>query len=105
MKHNRVYPCQQLNDRHITTAAIHSSRFSPLKLRKLNYCSIYLEVTMLSGIMLADSCTIDPNMRSDNISLYSSSSKQLKAKQTCPNRSSWKKWSKCMKLFAQSDQL
>ena len=44
-------------------------------------------------------------MRSGNTSLYSSSSKKLKTKKACPNRSSWKIWSKCMELFAQSIQL
>eukprot|EP00957_Ditylum_brightwellii_P067839 5149453-Ditylum_brightwellii.AAC.1 len=60
---------------------------------------------MLSDITLADSSTLDPHMRSGNILLYSSSTKQLRAKQVQPNRSSWKIWSKCMKLYAQSDQL
>eukprot|EP00957_Ditylum_brightwellii_P130685 9969751-Ditylum_brightwellii.AAC.1 len=71
-KYNRVYPCQQLNDRYIMTTAIHSSTFTPLELRKLNYCRVYLGVTTLSDMMLAGGRTIDPHMRSGNISLYSS---------------------------------
>eukprot|EP00957_Ditylum_brightwellii_P204623 15340168-Ditylum_brightwellii.AAC.1 len=105
LKYNEVYPCQRINDRHIMTSAIHSSSFSLLELRKLNDCRVYLGVTMLSDITLADGSTLDPHMRSGNIPLYSSSTTQLKAKQAQPNKSSWKIWSKCLKLFAQSDQL
>eukprot|EP00957_Ditylum_brightwellii_P073485 5584377-Ditylum_brightwellii.AAC.1 len=48
---------------------------------------------------------MDPNMRSDNIPLLSSSAKQLLTKQGHPNWESWKTWSKGLKLFANSDQL
>eukprot|EP00957_Ditylum_brightwellii_P132092 10071023-Ditylum_brightwellii.AAC.1 len=60
---------------------------------------------MLSDITLADGETLDPHMRSDNISLLSSSAKQLLAKQDHPNWKSWKTWSKCLKLFANRNQL
>eukprot|EP00957_Ditylum_brightwellii_P207120 15351567-Ditylum_brightwellii.AAC.1 len=55
---------------------------SQAELKKLNYFRVYLGVTTLSDIMLADGTTLDPHMRPGNLSLYSSSSKQLKAKQT-----------------------
>eukprot|EP00957_Ditylum_brightwellii_P030668 2324186-Ditylum_brightwellii.AAC.2 len=58
------------------------------ELKKLNYYRVYLSVTTLSDIMLASRMTLDPHMRSGNLSPYSSSTKQLKAKQACPNRSS-----------------
>eukprot|EP00957_Ditylum_brightwellii_P109998 8390656-Ditylum_brightwellii.AAC.1 len=63
------------------TTAIHSLLFSPLELRKLNYCRVYLGVTMLSDNTLADGSTLDPHMRSSYVLLYSSSIMQLKAKQ------------------------
>eukprot|EP00957_Ditylum_brightwellii_P006192 468822-Ditylum_brightwellii.AAC.1 len=90
MKYNGIYPCQWLKDRHMMTTTMHSSTFTTLELRKINYRRVVLGVTMLSNITLADGCTLDPHMRSGNIFLYSSSSKQLKAKQALPNISSWK---------------
>eukprot|EP00957_Ditylum_brightwellii_P027664 2091062-Ditylum_brightwellii.AAC.1 len=53
----------------------------------------------------SDGETLDPHMRSGNRSLLSSSAKQLLAKQGHPNWKSWKTWSKCLKLFANSNQL
>eukprot|EP00957_Ditylum_brightwellii_P196848 14998013-Ditylum_brightwellii.AAC.1 len=85
LKYNGVYPCQQINNRHIMTTAIHSALFSPPELKKLNYCRVYLGITTLSDITLANRKTLDLHMRSGNVSLYSSSTKQLKAKQACPN--------------------
>eukprot|EP00957_Ditylum_brightwellii_P129900 9908283-Ditylum_brightwellii.AAC.2 len=52
-----------------------------------------------------DGETLDPHMISGNISLLSSSAKQLLTKQGHPDQKSWKTWSKCLKLFANSDQL
>eukprot|EP00957_Ditylum_brightwellii_P212337 15367193-Ditylum_brightwellii.AAC.1 len=73
---------------------MHSSLFFPPELKKLNYYRVYLGVTTLSDIMLVNRITLDPHMWLGNLSLYSSSTKQLKAKQASPNRSSWKIWSK-----------
>eukprot|EP00957_Ditylum_brightwellii_P205321 15343346-Ditylum_brightwellii.AAC.1 len=44
-------------------------------------------------------------MRYGNISLLSSSAKQLLTKQGYLNQKSWKTWGKCLKLFANIDQL
>ena len=82
------------------STVINSNAFKPHKIKHINYCRHYLGVTMLSNITLADGETLDPYMRSGNISLLSSS-----AKQGCPSWKSWKTWSKCLKLFANSDQL
>eukprot|EP00957_Ditylum_brightwellii_P123770 9435310-Ditylum_brightwellii.AAC.1 len=44
-------------------------------------------------------------MEAGSKSLLISSSKQLQSKQAQPNRTSWKLWGKCLKLFAQYDHL
>eukprot|EP00957_Ditylum_brightwellii_P075927 5771024-Ditylum_brightwellii.AAC.1 len=64
-----------------------------------------MSFTTVSDITLADGYTLDPHMKADNKSLLSSSSKQLQSKQAQPNRTSWKLWGKCLKLFAQYDHL
>eukprot|EP00957_Ditylum_brightwellii_P136314 10395754-Ditylum_brightwellii.AAC.1 len=60
---------------------------------------------MLSDVTHAGGETLDPHMRSGNLSLLCSSAKQLLAKQGCSKQKSWKTWSKCLKLFVNSDQL
>eukprot|EP00957_Ditylum_brightwellii_P027159 2053426-Ditylum_brightwellii.AAC.1 len=84
---------------------VQSNEFTPNKTRKINYCREYLGVTTLADITLADGCNLDPHMRSRNILLFSSTTTLLKAKQQCPNHTGWKLWSRCLKLFADHDQL
>eukprot|EP00957_Ditylum_brightwellii_P190487 14499597-Ditylum_brightwellii.AAC.1 len=61
-------------------------------------------VTTLADIALANGCTLYPHMRSGNLSLFSSTTTLLKAKQQHPNHTGWKLWSRCLKLFADHDQ-
>eukprot|EP00957_Ditylum_brightwellii_P027451 2074990-Ditylum_brightwellii.AAC.1 len=84
---------------------IQSNEFTLIEIKKIHYCREYLGVTTLADITLADGCTLDAHMRSGNISLFSSTTTLLKAKQQCPNHTGWKLWSRCPKLFADHDQL
>eukprot|EP00957_Ditylum_brightwellii_P059448 4513084-Ditylum_brightwellii.AAC.1 len=83
-----VYPSQHENDQHLMITVINSNAFKPHEIKRINYCRLYLVGTTLSGKALADSETLEPHMRSGNISLLSSSTKQLLSKQGCPNRKS-----------------
>eukprot|EP00957_Ditylum_brightwellii_P120989 9227727-Ditylum_brightwellii.AAC.1 len=71
----------------------------------MNYCQLYLNITTLIDITLADRNTLDPHMWSGNRSLLSSKLKHLKTKQQHPGSTSWKIWSKFMSLLVQGDQL
>eukprot|EP00957_Ditylum_brightwellii_P042358 3207205-Ditylum_brightwellii.AAC.1 len=82
-----------------------SNEFTPIKIKKINYCREYLGVTTLAGITLTNGCTLDPRMISGSLSLFSSITTLLKAKQQRPNCIGWKLWSRCLKLFADHDQL
>eukprot|EP00957_Ditylum_brightwellii_P181259 13807809-Ditylum_brightwellii.AAC.1 len=97
-----IYPIQCINDRHIMITVAQSNEFTPIEIKKINYCREYLGITTLANITLTDGCTLDPHMQSGNLSLFSSITKLLKTKQQCP---SWKLWCRCLKLFADHDQL
>eukprot|EP00957_Ditylum_brightwellii_P020545 1548995-Ditylum_brightwellii.AAC.1 len=84
---------------------VQSNEFTPIEIKKINYCREYLCVTTLVNITLADGCTLDPHMRSGNLSLFSSTTTLLEAKQQHPNCTGWKLWSRCLKLFTDHDQL
>eukprot|EP00957_Ditylum_brightwellii_P158102 12034589-Ditylum_brightwellii.AAC.1 len=73
-------PPQQVNDIHIMRAAIQLNQLKPHKLKRVNYWQLFLGVTTVSDITLADGVTLDPHIRLGNISLLSSSAKQLPAK-------------------------
>eukprot|EP00957_Ditylum_brightwellii_P053426 4048985-Ditylum_brightwellii.AAC.1 len=81
LSYTGVYPLQRVNDCHIMNAVIHSQQFTVIKIKRINYCHLYLGVTTVSDITLADRYTLDPHMKAGNKSLLSSSSKQLQSKQ------------------------
>eukprot|EP00957_Ditylum_brightwellii_P206812 15350109-Ditylum_brightwellii.AAC.1 len=105
LSYTGAYPPQREHDQHIMPIVINSNAFKLHEIKRINYCRLYLGVTTLSDTTLADGETLDPHMRSGNISLLSSSAKQLLAKQGCPNQNSWKTCGKCLKMFANDDQL
>eukprot|EP00957_Ditylum_brightwellii_P211670 15366453-Ditylum_brightwellii.AAC.2 len=81
-----VYPPQHRHDQHIMSTVINSNAFKLHKIKCINYCRLYLGVTTLSDITLADGETMDSHMRFGNISLLSRSAKQLLTKQSCLTR-------------------
>eukprot|EP00957_Ditylum_brightwellii_P105206 8019269-Ditylum_brightwellii.AAC.1 len=85
--------------------AVQSNEFTPIEIKKINYCRECLGVTTLANITHVDGCTLDPHMRLGNILLFSSTTTLLKAEQQRPNCTGWKLWSRCLKLVADHDQL
>eukprot|EP00957_Ditylum_brightwellii_P051652 3916818-Ditylum_brightwellii.AAC.1 len=85
LNYTGVYPIQPINDRHIMTTVVQSNEITLIKIKKINYCKEYLGVITLAGITLVDGCTLDPHMQSGNLSLLSSTTELLKAKQQHPN--------------------
>ena len=81
LKYTGLYPKQRINNNYIMIYKVLSDKFTLVKIKKLNYCRIYLRVTTVSDITLADGRTLDPYFRSRNESLYSSKSEQLQAEQ------------------------
>eukprot|EP00957_Ditylum_brightwellii_P012180 920448-Ditylum_brightwellii.AAC.1 len=88
LSYTGVYPLQRVNDCHIMNAVIHSQQFTAIEIKRTNYCRLYLGVTTVSDITLADGYTLNPYMKAGNKSLLSSSSKKLQSKQAQPNRTS-----------------
>eukprot|EP00957_Ditylum_brightwellii_P003962 301666-Ditylum_brightwellii.AAC.1 len=96
LSYTGAYPSQHVSDQHIMSTVIDSNAFKPYKVKRIKCCRLYLGATMLSDVTLADRVALDPHMQSDNISILSSSAKQLLSKQGHPNKKSWKMWTKCL---------
>eukprot|EP00957_Ditylum_brightwellii_P021001 1582974-Ditylum_brightwellii.AAC.1 len=69
-----------MNDSYIMPYAVLPDKFTPVKIKKLNYCRNYLGVTTVLDITLADGRTLDPHFRLGNKSLYSSKTNNYKQK-------------------------
>eukprot|EP00957_Ditylum_brightwellii_P071449 5431302-Ditylum_brightwellii.AAC.1 len=74
MEDNNVYPFQQVNDELIMTRVIMSGKLKDKEIQCINYCQMYLNVTTIADVILANGKHLDPHMINNTTSLYSSKS-------------------------------
>eukprot|EP00957_Ditylum_brightwellii_P055183 4183212-Ditylum_brightwellii.AAC.1 len=65
-----------------------SNNFKDNKISMINYCHLYLQVTTISDLVLADGANLDPQFLQGQWSLLSSTSKYLKANKAPPSQRS-----------------
>eukprot|EP00957_Ditylum_brightwellii_P142524 10858915-Ditylum_brightwellii.AAC.1 len=61
---------------------------------------MYLKVTTISDVTLANGKHLDPHMLNGTTSLYSSKFIHTEINQVKPGQASWNTWKKAMKLWA-----
>eukprot|EP00957_Ditylum_brightwellii_P176703 13458566-Ditylum_brightwellii.AAC.1 len=66
----------------------------------INYCWMYLNVTTIADVTLANEKHLDPHMLNGTRSLFSSKSIHMDINQAKPRQSSWNIWRKALKLWA-----
>eukprot|EP00957_Ditylum_brightwellii_P017768 1338038-Ditylum_brightwellii.AAC.2 len=100
MKDNNVYPPLQVNDENIMTCVIASGKFKTKEIQCINYCQMYLNVTIIVDVTLANGKQLNRHMLNGIASLYSSKSIHMEINQAKPGQTSWNTWEKEMKLWA-----
>eukprot|EP00957_Ditylum_brightwellii_P165607 12606976-Ditylum_brightwellii.AAC.1 len=100
MKDNNVYPLQRINDKHIMSHIIKSGKFEAKEIQHINYCQMYLNVTTIVDVTLANGKQLDPHMLNSTRSLLSSKSIHMEINQAKPGHGSWNTWRNAMKLWA-----
>eukprot|EP00957_Ditylum_brightwellii_P161430 12291212-Ditylum_brightwellii.AAC.1 len=100
MEDNNAYPLQWVNDEHIMTRVIKSGKFRAKEIQHINYCQMYLNVTTIASITLANGKHLNPHMLNSTASLYNSKSIHMEINQAKPGQASWNTWQKAMKLWA-----
>eukprot|EP00957_Ditylum_brightwellii_P092638 7054198-Ditylum_brightwellii.AAC.1 len=81
MTEDFVYPPQQFGDEYIMSKICLSGQFTDRDIQRINYCRMYLNVTILSDIALADRKTLDPHKYNGERSLLSSQTQQMEINQ------------------------
>eukprot|EP00957_Ditylum_brightwellii_P118231 9017371-Ditylum_brightwellii.AAC.1 len=97
-----IYLPQRLGDEHIMSKVCLFGQFKDRDIQLINYCRMYLNVTTLSDIVLADRKMLDPYMYNGERSLMSSQAQQMKINQAYPSEISWRLWQKLMKLWTKT---
>ena len=93
-----IAPLQRTHDGFIMDKALHSGKFKPAALRRLNYCRLYLNVLLMSDIASPCGNEIDPTMYTGVSDDMSSWSDHHSVNQQCPNEKAWKEWRKFLNL-------
>jgi hypothetical protein len=79
-----------------------SNKFDPKQLRQLNYCRLYLNVTVTSDICDASGRNIDPGMASGDLTQTGSTHRERAVIQSRPDTTAaWRLWRKALKLITQ----
>ncbi|KAI2505035.1 hypothetical protein MHU86_9391 [Fragilaria crotonensis] len=91
---------QRENDIYLMDAIVHSDRFTPTEIRKLNYCRLYLQVVTLSDITKPNGHELDPSMLLGRSSLMSSRTRWHTVHQDRPSNKEWKLWQSANRLWS-----
>ena len=96
-----IYPAQRVGDRHLMDIFRESSlQFSTADLRKLNYCRLHLNVTVISDICDASGRYILPGVVEGDISTAVSTSRDQPAHQPRPECSAtWRLWKRALRTL------
>ena len=100
-----IPPRQRVNDVFIMDIALEMGRFKPVELRRINYCRLYLGVTLLSEITTAGGNRLEPSMYWGNPPAHISTATYHKVTQSNPNAKAWKAWRKLLHLIAHRHSL
>jgi hypothetical protein len=83
---------QRQNDEHIMDRIINSKAFLPADIKRINYCRMYLQVTTVSDLCMADGLHLDPAVADGERSELSSQTNWIHFHQGRPNEHVWLFW-------------
>jgi hypothetical protein len=99
-------PCipqpQRVNDQYLMDMIIQSNRYTPVQLRTLNYCRLYLQAVTLADITTPNGLHLDPCFLTGHSSLYRSRTRWHSVNQDRPSDKDWRLWKLANRLW--SDQ-
>ena len=96
LKDDFVIAKQQDQDEFLMTVALDSKRFKPAQLKRINYCWMYINVLLVSGIATAKGDYIDSKMFLGEAQPMST---KHKVNQPKPNAKAWKQWRRLLLLI------
>jgi hypothetical protein len=100
-----VKPLQRKGDKFLMDRTCNSGLFSPAKLKRLNYCRLYLNVLTLSDVTDAKGTQFAPGILDGIRSVQQSTSKGPSATQERPSNETWALWRRLLHIFRNKDQL
>lgn len=100
---SHCYPPQRQNDRHLMDLAYESKLFTSKELKRLNYCKLYMQVTMVSDITDVSGNRFQLGVFTGQRELMQSWPKELQAIQDKPDYHSWRCWVRLMRWIGKQE--
>eukprot|EP00957_Ditylum_brightwellii_P116619 8895776-Ditylum_brightwellii.AAC.1 len=94
-----------MHDEHIISKASTSGEFTDKEIQCIDYCWMYLNMTTLANIVLADGKSLDPYIYKGRKFFLNSSSTHMNIHQEMPSNTSWQLWQKAMTLWTKTMHL
>jgi exonuclease III len=98
-----IPPIQREHDFHLMDKIMDSGQFTPMQIRRLNYCRMYLHAVTVSDITMPSGTTLDLSKRCGQRSMLSSVTTWLQVNQDRPSAEIWKLWRKANLLWSTDD--
>ena len=96
-------PClpalQRENDAYIMDMILHCNHYTPNEIKKLNYCRLHANITLLSDCVTPCGTKFDTNKADGQPTLLSSRSHHLEIHQERPSAKEWKLWRRAWLLW------
>ena len=83
--------------------ALASNKFKPASLKRINYCWLYLNVTLMSDITTPDGSRLDKAAYTGDRAQLMSDSPGHSVNQVKPNNKAWQDWKKFLHLLVHRD--
>ena len=96
-------PHRRMYDAHIMDVVLTCGHFKPAAIRKINYCRMYLNVLLLSDIVMPCGTRLDPAAYEGTRALYFTTPNHY-VHQTKPGKKSWKCWRKLLNSMCKPKQ-
>ena len=94
---------QRINDTFIMDHVLETGYFTPIEVRRINYCRLYLQAVTVSDISTPTGISLAPGIENGQSTLWTSRSQHHYTNQSNPSPAVWKLWKKAMRLFSNKD--
>ena len=103
LKDTYVPRTQRKHNVFLMDIVLSSKKFGPASIRRINYCRLYLNVTLLSDITRPDGSRLDKAAYDGNLTQLLSTNPGLSVNQPKPNNKAWQEWRKFLHLLVHRD--
>ena len=91
---------QEKHGKFLMETFLQLGRFQRAQLKKINYCGLYLKVSLVSDTSTAEGTHLDVSLIKGDHHIFSSKSQNIPVHQVLPSKTLWALWYKALRLIS-----